>query len=271
MSDQSKPKGQGIVKPYLGFVDTNVLFKKPVSCLMAIISLLIPVFSLVQMIDAGLFKSGMGKLIAGGVLLLLVLFFAGIFGALIWWHRRITKNDGTQWYPNFRRFIQTLGEWLGTTIAIIVFLGILVVLLVLNKETYQIARLLPYYAPSLDFTTAIMGLIAGFVIIIATKILLFLLDPVIWLIKQIWALFVRVVLYFYRCVIKIAGTVEQNTPVWIGVIWLIAAAAAVTGLILLVKLFQFNYQIYFLAGISSLALSFILIGFLVIKRKQYDM
>ena len=61
---QEKPKGQGIVKPYLSFIDTNVLFKKPVSCLLAIISLLLPIAALSLFLSSGVFRMGEAKYIA---------------------------------------------------------------------------------------------------------------------------------------------------------------------------------------------------------------
>jgi len=264
MSDQqNSPKKQGLVKPYLGFIDTNVLFKKPVSCLFAIVSLLFPVFILSQFIKFELFKSGEVKLIIASILILLIVAFAGIFGAFIWWHRRITRDEGQQWYPNLRRFIQTAGEWFGTVFAISVF-GIIVVLMIfLSNEYYYITHALPLAFPGVDITTALFGPIVGFIVIIATKILLFLLDPIIWLIKQIWILFKRFVSYCYRLVIGVSGTVEKNTPIWIGVTWLLAIGVIITSLILC-----FTYQS--LAPIIGLIAALAFMGYLMFKRKHYD-
>ncbi|MDR0496414.1 MAG: hypothetical protein LBH42_02235, partial [Treponema sp.] len=118
MHDQTPPKEQGLVKPYLGFIDTSVLFKKPVSCLFAIVSLLIPVYFLMLLIQYDIFQSGQGKLIGAGISVFAVLLFAGVFGFRIWWLRRIKRDEGPKMYPNFRRFVQTLGEWEGTLFAI---------------------------------------------------------------------------------------------------------------------------------------------------------
>jgi len=264
MSDQQNNlKGQGIVKPYLGFIDTNVLFKKPVSCLFAIVSLLFPIFILSQFIQYDLFRSGEVKLIIACILILLVVAFAGIFGAFIWWHRRITHDEGPKWYANLRRFIQTAGEWLGTVFAISL-LGIIVILMIfLSEEYYYITHAFPLTIPGVDITTALFGPIVGFIIIIATKILLFLLDPIIWLIKQIWILFKRFVLYCYRIVIGISGTVEKNTPIWIGVTWLLAIGVIITSLVLC-----FTYQS--LAPIIGLIAALAFMGYLMFKRKHYD-
>ena len=265
MSDQQDtPRGQGIVKPYLGFIDTNVLFKKPISCLAAIVSLLIPVYVLSLFIQYGIFRQNEAKYIIAGILILVVLLFAGIFGALIWWHRRIIHDEGGhKWYSNFRRFIQTIGEWLGTFVAISVFGCVIVLMIFLSEEYYMVTEILPLPIYQVDIVAALYGPIAGFLIIIATKILLFLLDPIIWLIKQIWKLFVRIVLFVYRCVINTCGVVEKNTPFWVGLTWLLAVAAVVVTLYLCFV----NYGI---AQVIALAVSLGFMGYLLFRRKNHD-
>ena len=106
MSDQEK-KRRCIVDSYLGFIDTNVLFKKPVSCLFAIASLLFPVYLFIQVIQYGIFKSESAEMITASILLILVFIIAGLFGSIIWWCRRIARDEGPKVYQNFRRFIQT--------------------------------------------------------------------------------------------------------------------------------------------------------------------
>jgi hypothetical protein len=260
---QDTPKGQGIVKPYLGFIDTSVLFKKPISCLFAIVSLLIPVYVLALFIQYDLFRASEAKFIIAGILIVAILLFAGIFGFLIWWHRRITRDEGSQWYSNFRRFIQTAGEWLGTFTAISVFGCVLVLTLVLSDDHYMVTSIFSVPYNQIDIVIALHGLIAGFLIIIATKILLFLLDPVIWLIKQIWKLIVRVVLFAYRCVINAGGIVEKNTPFWIGLTWLLAFATVIACIVL-------NFLIVGYYPVLALAVSLGFMGYLLYKRKNYD-
>jgi hypothetical protein len=270
MSDQQKPNVHGFAKSYLGFIDTNVLFKKPISCLFAIVSLLIPVYFLFQIIQFEIFKSNSGEIIGAAILFLLVLICAGIFGALIWWHRRIIRDEGPKPYLNFRRFVQTLGEWIATIFAIVVFFGVIILMIFGRNAIYSIVSLIPLPVPPLDLTMALAGPVIGFVIIIAMKIMLFLLDPVIWLVKQIWRLFVRIVLYFYRFVVKVHGLFEQNAPVWIGVNWLIAIVVVACGLILCTRLFTDPGRDIFLGAVITVALGLGLMAFLVVKRKNYD-
>ena len=264
MSDQQN-KGQGIVKPYLVFLDTNVLFKKPISCLYAMLSLLFPLSVLGLFIQYGIFDLFMemkaGKYIVAGILILIILGFAGIFGALIWWHRRINHDDGPKLYPNFRRFIQTAGEWSGTVFAISVFGTILVLLIFMSKDYQMITEALPFPITGISIVTAFLGPIGGFVIIIATKIFLFLLDPFIWLIKQIWSLIKRFALYCYRFVLGFFGTVEKNTPFWVGATWVLAVGVIITTLVLC---FTFGG----IAMAIGLAAALAFMGYLMFKRKH---
>ena len=259
-----------MAESYLGFLDSSVLFKKPVSCLFALLSLLIPVHFLFQIIQYDIFSSSNGKAIAAVILVLVVLVFSGIFGFLIWLHRRIIRDEGPKVYANFRRFVQTLGEWTGTLVAINYLGCVLILMLVLGNNSYYYSRLLLFPLPSVDYTMALAGPVIGFLIIIATKIILFLLDPVIWLFKKIWALIVRIVLYCYRCVVKFFGTIEQNTPVWIGVIWLFAAAVVVTGISMCCHLLIYPGIVFFICGVTAIALGLAMMAFLVIKRKNYE-
>jgi len=266
MSDEQN-KGQGLVKRYLNFIDTNILFKKPISCLFAAIGLLFPLFVLGLFIQSGIFNYFIqiqaGMYIAAGILILIILFFAGVFGALIWWHRRIKFDDGPKVYPNFRRFIQTAGEWAGTVLAISVFGAVLVLLIFMPDDYSMITDTLPFPVPGISIVTAFYGPIGGFIIIIVTRIILFLLDPVIWLITQIWGLIKRIALYFYRFTIGIFGTFEKNTPFWVGATWLLAVGVIIATIVLC----------FIYGGIAmtvGLAAALAFMGYLMFKRKHYD-
>ena len=270
MSDENKSRGQGMTKSYLNFIDSNVLFRKPISCLLAVFSLLIPLDFLFQIIQYDIFSSDNGRLIAAAILILAVLIFSGVFGFLIWWHRRINRDDGPKIYANFRRFVQTLGEWTGTMFALMVFGSVIFLMLLLKNEYYRISGLLPFSVPYINFNTALLGPVIGFLIIICTRIFLFLLDPFIRLVKKIWILIVRIVLYSYRCIVKFFGIVEQNSSVWIGVVWLFSAAVVITGISLCCYLFRYPRIVFFICGVITLALGLAMMAFLVIKRKNND-
>ena len=259
----------GFVKNYLKFIDTNVLFKKPVSCLYAINSLLAPVYFLILLIQYQVFESQITSLIVVSILMLLVFTFAGIFGSLIWLYRRINRDEGPKWYPNFRRFIQTFGEYSATLVAIIGFFTGIIIIIMSNTNDY---RLFLSYFPSLlnyyGLMLAPYSLVAGFLIIIATKIILFLLDPIIWLIKQIWSLIVRLVLYFYRTTLKAFGVFEENTSLWFGVNWLMAILVAACGLWLACGLIKNPSLPLSLGAIILIGLSLTYMGFMVIRKKK---
>ena len=266
MSEEQN-KDQGLVKRYLNFIDTNILFRKPISCLYAALSLLFPLSVLGLFIQSGIFdyfiEIKAGKYIIASIFILLILGFAGIFGALIWWHRRINRDDGPKIYPNFRRFIQTAGEWSGTVFAISVFGTVLVLLIFMSEDYSLIAKALPFPIPGISIATAFYGPIGGFTIIIITKIILFLLDPVIWLITQIWGLIKRIALYCYRFTISFFGTVEKNTPFWVGATWVLAVGVIIATLALC-----FRY-----GGIAmtiGLAAALAFMGYLMFKRKHYN-
>ena len=155
--------------------------------------------------------------------------------------------------------------------AIIAFFGGLIILFFAGEYYNYIIRLLPLPVPGLEMLI-VSGPLGGFLIIIATKIVLFLLEPIIWLIKKIWSLLVRFALYIYRCIIKAFGIFEENTPVWIGVNWLIAVLVAFGGLILAFRLFSRGNitfgSAFGVALILALGLGFM--AFIIIRRKNSE-
>ena len=199
--------------------------------------------------------------------MLIVAIFAGFFGGLIWWYRRISKDEGPKWYGNFRRFLQTLGEWTATVFAILAFFGGLIFMIFSQTDGIQILTYMIPYMDSAGMALAPVGLVGGFLIIIATKIVLFLLDPVIWLIKSIWSLFVRLVLYIYRCVLKVFGVVEQNSPVWAGVNWIVALLVIVCGVAMGSMLAVFGSMPLAIGTVFTLGLGLAYMGYLIHKRK----
>jgi len=266
MSDDQN-KGQGFVKKYLEFLDTNIMFRKPISCLHAALSLLFPLSVLGLFIQSGIFDYFLeikaGKYIAASLLILIIIGFAGVLGALIWWHRRINRDDGPKVYPNLKRFIQTAGEWFGTVFAISVFGTVLVLLIFMPDDYPMITGVLSFPISEITIATAFYGPIVGFIIIIITKIILFLLDPLLWLITQLWGLIKRVALYCYRLTISFFGTVEKNTPFWVGATWVLAVGVIIATIVLC-----FRYG--GIAATAGLAAALAFMGYLLFKRKHYD-
>lgn len=247
----------GTISFWLNFIDNSVLFKKPISCLMAIVSLLIPILAIVDIAQReNFFYEMRAPLVIAIILAVIVLIIAGIFGVLVWWDRRIKLDVGPRMYDNLRRFIQTLGEFLATFVAIAVF-GLGLVFLIPRAYEGWAFFFVPYvnyiwgYGPAAIF----IGPALGVVIIVATKIALFLLDPVIWLLRQIW----RYIKWFFRNVINIGIAVERFTPVWAGITWLFSMLVVFSGLSVAVVASGV------VGGIIS-AFGFIFMGFLVFMR-----
>jgi hypothetical protein len=107
----------------------------------------------------------------------------------------------------------------------------------------------------------VYGPIGGFIIIIITKIILFLLDPVIRLITWIWGLIKSIVQYCYRVTISFFGTVEKNTPFWVGATWVLAVGVIIATLVLC---FIFDGIAMTVGLVAALAF----MGYLIFKRKH---
>ena len=274
MQNKRESKRQGIVRSYLDFLDRSVFFKKPISCFFAVLSILIPLAFLFLMLQFKDLIFENTEILIACILKLAVLSLAGFFGTMIWVHRRINRDEGTKFYANLRRFIKTLGEWAGTLFAIKVFGFVTIIVFLLKDEYAQFLSMFPIPEipfpvplPGISFAVAIYGLICGIIIILATNVFLFFLDLLVWLIGSVWKLFARIVLYYYRCIVKLHKTIELNTSVWIGLVWLFSAAVVIAGLILCFRLAGENFGVY-LIGIIPMALGLGLMAFLVIKRKD---
>jgi hypothetical protein len=72
-----------------------------------------------------------------------------------------------------------------------------------------------------------------------------------------------VVLYCYRFTLGFFGTVEKNTPFWVGATWVLAVAVIITALVLC---FRFGG----IAPVIALAAALAFMGYLMFKRKHYD-
>ena len=258
-----------MVRAYLHFLDHNVLLKKPISCLYALLSLSLPFGGLYLLIQFSELLFNNGRMLFGAILIFLILLLAGCLGALIWWHRRLARNTGASLYLSFRSFILTLGEWTGTLTAILGFGFILIFALIFNEGISLISTIYPIPISGLQFYYAFGALVLGFLIILGTRILIFIIDLLAKLLKSIWTLLLRIILYYYRCIVKIHRTIELNTSVWIGVVWLFSAVTVVFGLVLSYRLLGSSLGTYLL-GLIPLFLGLGFMAFLVMTRKKHD-
>lgn len=164
------------IRPYLHFIDSGSFFKKPFLWLytaMAIIQLIIPLVIFFAAVKAEVFKIDLEVTFAF-LIFWLVATFAGWVSFQLWWDRRskITfsadKEAEFVATPVLAHYIQTLGEWLGTYIAIIGFSSALVTTLFLGSSRSSLGDFMP---PGMGFVGAgALGLIGfpliGFFIVV---------------------------------------------------------------------------------------------------------
>ena len=155
------------IDPYLSYIDSGKLYRKPFSwlyILWAVFNAVLPFYVLYQVIDSGIFEYTTAKLIFAFVLIWLVLCVACWFGFQIWWNRKdkvlLTSDEGSEFpaTPVISHFIQTFGEWLGMYIAVIGFGISFFGTIFLGNEAYQLSN-----AMDLPFSSGFMG-IGGVVI-----------------------------------------------------------------------------------------------------------
>jgi hypothetical protein len=119
--------------PFFAYIDTGKIFRKPFSWLYGLIAILnaaFPFYALYEFI--GKFKIMDGQHIFGTILIWLVILAAGWFSFTLWWNRMAkvdaltTNNDEFVATPVYAHFLQTLGEWLGSYVAIVGTLSALI-------------------------------------------------------------------------------------------------------------------------------------------------
>ncbi|MEX1190919.1 MAG: hypothetical protein WEA99_03030 [Brumimicrobium sp.] len=165
------------IKPYLSFIDSGNMYRKPFSwlyTLLAILNLLFPIFILYEAIDGRIFESP-AKIVVVFILLWIVIAFAGWLSFQLWWDRKSkvlassTSDDEFSATPVFSHFIQTYGEWFGTWLGIVGFTFALLSTIFLGNEGGYMARNL-----GLGFVnTSVAGIflmpIFGFLIIVVSR------------------------------------------------------------------------------------------------------
>jgi hypothetical protein len=166
-------------RPYLDWIDSGHLFRKPFAwlyTLYAVIFILIPIFSLIGAIAGSIFDMP-AKTIVGFLLIWLVICLASWICFQIWWDRRQkvlgTSSEGDDFVatPVFSHYIQTLGETIGTWIAIVGFFGSLVSAILLGSDAQYIAYKLGLNFGGFGLASMIISPIIGFLIIVFTRFL----------------------------------------------------------------------------------------------------
>jgi hypothetical protein len=174
-----KEKLLNFIAPFLSYIDNGKLFREPFGWLymiLAVLNGLLPFYILYKAIDSKLFEYGTAKMIAAFVLIWLVILLACWIGLQIWWNRKDSvlqsSQEGSQYpaTPVITHFIQTLGEWLGTLVAIIGCGFSLIATVFLGKQAGYLGSSL-----GLPFDGGIIGIILfpiyGFLIVVTCRFL----------------------------------------------------------------------------------------------------
>ena len=170
------------IEPYLSYIDSGKLFRKPFSwlyILLAALNAILPFYVLYKVIDSGIFSQasygiGVAKYVFAFMFVWLVLCVACWFGFQIWWNRKdkvlLTSEEGSEFpvTPAISHFFQTFGEWLGTYIAVVGFGFSLFGTIFLGSNAHSLSN-----AMNLPFNTGLMGIggivlfpLLGFAIIV---------------------------------------------------------------------------------------------------------
>jgi hypothetical protein len=117
------------IAPFLSFIDSGKLFRKPFSWLyiaLAALNVVLPFWILYKAIDSSIFDYG-AKFVFAFLFIWIVTLAASWVGFQIWWNRRTkvleSSSEGSEFpaTPVIAHFIQTIGEWLGSWVAIVGF------------------------------------------------------------------------------------------------------------------------------------------------------
>jgi len=179
------------IKPYLSYIDSGNFFRKPFSWLYAVIALLnllFPLYLLYEAISNNVFQ-GPGKYVALFLIIWLIILAAGWISFQLWWDRmnKVANTPGDNEYmatPVFAHFVQTLGEWFGTWIAIV---GTLVSILLTISSAGEMGGLLTAYGlPNIG--TGIVAILTmpvyGFLVIVLSRCMAELIKALVAIAKN---------------------------------------------------------------------------------------
>lgn len=153
------------ITPCIESIDDGRFFREPfywLYLLMAIINLCIPFYLLYEAFNNGLFNLP-GKFILVFVIVWLAMLVTSWFGFQIWWNRKnkiySTSSVGDDFIviPILSHFIQTLGECVGTWVALMGFVYAILGIRVPGFDLFNIAM----------FSIILMPLCGFFIIIIS--------------------------------------------------------------------------------------------------------
>jgi hypothetical protein len=163
--------------PFLAFIDSGELFRKPFRWLylfIAAINVLLPFYLLFVALKNNVFQLP-GKFIFAFGALWIVIAFAGWISFQIWWNRSSkvanVASPGEDFVatPVFSHFIQTFGEWAGVWVGIVGFISAIIAVALLGDEARMMSQM-----PGMGFLGAGVSAIFlmplyGFLIIVFSR------------------------------------------------------------------------------------------------------
>ena len=167
------------IAPFLSYIDSGKLFRKPFGWLymaLAGVNAVLPFYLLYKAIDSGIFKYADAKAVIAFIFAWLFVLAACWVGFQIWWDRKDkvleTSQDGAEFpvTPVIAHLVQTIGEWLGSLIAIAGFGISLCALVFLGNEAGELSYIFGgFNFVSFGALGLILNPIIGFLMIVVFR------------------------------------------------------------------------------------------------------
>lgn len=166
------------IAPYLSAIDDGRFFRKPMMwlyTLIAVINIIIPFYILYHAIENQIFQAP-AKFIIVFILVFMAIAFSCWIGFQIWWDRKdkidiiSLPQDDFVAIPVFSHFVQTLGEWAGTWVAIVGFIFSLLATIILGQEGNYLSQVFGLWFLNISAISIILMPIYGFLIVISARV-----------------------------------------------------------------------------------------------------
>jgi len=143
--------------------------------LIAVINIIIPFYILYHAIENQIFQAP-AKFIIVFILVFMAIAFSCWIGFQIWWDRKdkidiiSLPQDDFVAIPVFSHFVQTLGEWAGTWVAIVGFIFSLLATIILGQEGNYLSQVFGLWFLNISAISIILMPIYGFLIVISARV-----------------------------------------------------------------------------------------------------
>ena len=156
---------------------------------MAVLNFIAPLYIFYQATANQIFQAP-AKFIITFVLVWIIIALACWLGFQIWWNRKdkvsmtIFPDNDFLATPVFSHFVQTLGEWLGTLVAVIGFSFSLLVTIILGSEGNYLSQVLGIWFLNNSAISIIVMPIYGFLIIVIGRVFAETLRALVSIVKN---------------------------------------------------------------------------------------